>query len=166
MKIDHIGYLTKDINKSIVFFTSPAGGGFHQTTDVIKDDQSSEEKTAPRNVYLCFLRNEQGYTIELVSPMQETSSVTGLLAKQGEGPYHICYQTKKIHQSIEQMKKDGWILVKAPAPAVAFQGAPVAFLFRNGIGLIELVERNAPDSDFNAQAKRMIQSCAPPRKDR
>ena len=53
MKIDHIGYLVKDINKSIDAFLQL---GFTQESEVFIDNISNENNKA-RNVDICFLRN-------------------------------------------------------------------------------------------------------------
>ncbi len=122
MFVDHIGYLTHDINKAILLFTQM---GFVQETEIIVDDQagcgSDGERFAPRNVYLCFLTNGD-YRVELVSPVDEHSIVSKILKKQGDGPYHICYQVSDIYEKIEQLKASGWLVIQKPASAIAFKG--------------------------------------------
>jgi len=136
MIIDHIGYLCKDINKSITSFETL---GYKKISEIISDNLPFEGKN-PRNVNLCFLKNEDT-VIELVAPIeQEDSVVSKQLTRQGEGPYHICYQTTDIEMEVVNLKKNGFIIVQPLAPAVAFSGRRVAFLFRSSMGLIELVE--------------------------
>lgn len=135
MKIDHIGYLVDNIEKGISVFESL---GYHRITDVIIDDIEYDGH-APRNVYLCFMENE-GLRIELVSPINEKSDVIKTLKRQGEGPYHICYQTNNLTEEVLRLKKESWIIIKQPEKAVAFNYAKVSFLFKKGAGLIELVE--------------------------
>lgn len=135
MIIDHIGYLVKDINKSIEGFKSL---GFTQETDVITDD-IADGKNGARNVLLCFLKNDTT-RIELVSPIDEESDVYATLKRQGEGPYHICYRVVDIEEGITELKALGWLVLKRPAKAVAFDFSCVAFLFKRGVGMIELVE--------------------------
>ena len=62
------------------------------------------------------------------------------MQRQGEGPYHICYETNNLDDKIAELKSKGWIVVHEPATAVAIQGRRVAFLFKNGMGLIEILE--------------------------
>lgn len=135
MKIDHIGYLCKDINKSLELFLQL---GYCQETQVYEDNVPDGNNKA-RNVFICFLRNEAS-RIELVSPINEDSDVFATLKRQGEGPYHICYQVKNLDESIQGLKTKGWMILKRPAKAMAFDYARVAFLFRSGVGTIELVE--------------------------
>lgn len=135
MIIDHIGYLSKDIGKSIQAFESL---GYKQETEVITDNKAAEGFSA-RNVYICFLRN--GYIrIELVSPIDENSDIYFTLKRQGEGPYHICYRVDDLEKAIQDLKRNAWMLLKRPAKATALDDARVAFLFKNGVGMIELVE--------------------------
>ena len=140
MKIDHIGYLTHDMEKAIRLFE---GLGFTQETNVIVDDKVKREGdhplNSPRNVRLCFLTNGS-YCVELVNPMDESSAAAGMLKRQGDGPYHICYQTPRLQEKVEEMKGAGWIVVQKPAWAVAFESGGVAFLFKKNVGLIELRE--------------------------
>ncbi len=135
MKVDHIGYLSADINKSIQLFQQL---GFKQESAIFVDNILNEENIS-RNVYICFMRNEDT-RVELVCPIDEKSDVYFTLKRQGEGPYHICYQVDNIDDKIGEMKKFGWMMLKRPTKAIAFNNARVVFLFKNGAGTIELVE--------------------------
>lgn len=137
MEVDHIGYLTKDINRSVIEFEKI---GYKKTSDFYVDNKSEDGKK-PRNTYLCFLEN--GHTkIELVSPINEDSVVFNTLKRQGEGPYHICYRVLNIEETMEEMKKDGWMTLKQPEKAIAFHNSRVVFMFKSGMGMVELVEIN------------------------
>ena len=135
MKIDHIGYLVKDINRSIEVFKLL---GFSQETDIITDDIADGDNNA-RNVLLCFMNNETT-RVELVSPIDENSDVYATIKRQGEGPYHICYRVADLEESIAELKASGWLVLKRPAKALAFDFSRVVFLFKRGAGMIELVE--------------------------
>ena len=134
MKIDHIGYLCSDIEKSVSQFEQL---GYKATSEIFPDNEP--DGGMARNVYICFMQNEQ-IRIELVSPINEESDVYSTLKRQGEGPYHICYQTEKLDDRIAELKSSGWLILKRPAKAMAFDYARVAFLFKRSVGLIELVE--------------------------
>ena len=127
MKIDHIGYLCKDINKSIDVFHSL---GYEQESGVIKDNIPDGDNKA-RNVFICFLRNGEN-RVELVSPINEASDVYATIKRQGEGPYHICYQVEDLEISVSELKKSGWMVLKRPAKAIAFNNKRVVFLFKVG----------------------------------
>lgn len=92
-----------------------------------------------RNVNICFMKNGD-ICVELVSPINEASDVWSTLKRQGEGPYHICYRCQNLEESIMKLKGEGWLVLKRPEEAIAFDYSRVTFLFRRGVGVIELVE--------------------------
>ncbi|MDO5444262.1 MAG: VOC family protein [Eubacteriales bacterium] len=135
MTVDHIGYLSSDINKSIQAFEQI---GYVQESEILIDNIPDDNNTI-RNVYICFVRNDST-RVELVSPIDEKSDVFFTIRRQGEGPYHICYQVDNLEEQIQQLKKMGWMVLKRPAKAMAFDYSRVVFLFKRGVGMIELVE--------------------------
>ena len=94
MKIDHTGYLVRDMEKALAQFEAL---GYTRDTDIIED-------SATRNVALCFLHNG-AVRIELVSPLHNgrPSVVDATLQRQGDGPYHICY---RLEQPMEDALAD------------------------------------------------------------
>ncbi len=136
MKVDHIGYLVKDMDRAVAAF---AELGFAPVTDVIRDDMP-DSAGAARNVLLRFLENA-GTVVELVAPLGEDSQVFERLRTCGEGPYHICYAVDDLAAQMEKMRAQKWMILRRAGPAVAFGGAPVAFLVKKGAGIVELVEK-------------------------
>ncbi|RDU22110.1 hypothetical protein DWV06_16405 [Anaerosacchariphilus polymeriproducens] len=126
--IHHIGYLVKNIEDSIQVFEAL---GYVKETEIINDEA--------RGIYICFLIKD-GYRVELVSPINENSTVSGLIKKLGNTPYHICYEVEKIEEAIDSLKKQKYVLLQKPKEAVAIEGKRVAFLYEKNIGMIELVE--------------------------
>ena len=86
MKVDHIGYLTKDLDACA---QALAQLGFKRLTPDIRDDVP-DGRGRSRNVQLCFMENG-GTVVELVSPLGEDSDVYNRLKTNGEGPYNICF---------------------------------------------------------------------------
>ena len=129
MKIDHIGYAVKQIERAIVSFEK-LGFCFGP---VIEDHD--------RNVKLVFGNNGE-YRIELVSPMDKSkaSPVDQYLSNAPGTPYHICYQAEEFEKEIENLKRQGFKEVIAPAKAIAFDGRRVVFMMNLGFGLMEIVE--------------------------
>lgn len=128
MKIDHIGYLVKDINKAISKFEAL---GFSLCSPITHDEL--------RKTDICFMING-GYKIELISPYSEESVVANLIKTYKNSPYHICYQTKDIDVDVHQLEKNGFTMMQSKQPAPAFGNKNVVFLFSSKIGIIELVE--------------------------
>lgn len=131
MKIHHIGYAVKGIEKAKETFQVL---GYEAEGEVVFDKE--------RNVNILFMVNED-YRIELVAPGEpsEPSPVDSWLKiKKGGLPYHICYEVSDMEREIERMKKEKFILAEQPKEAPAIGGCKVAFLYKGAVGLIELVE--------------------------
>ena len=131
MKIDHIGYAVKRIDRALTAFQKL---GF-EFEPVIDDTD--------RNVKLAF-GDKDGYRIELVAPMdkKQESPVDQYLSNAVGTPYHICYESENLDAEIEELAKQGFKVVIEPRPAVAFGGRRVVFMMNIGFGLMEIVEAN------------------------
>ncbi len=127
MKVHHIGYAVKKIEKAAEVFKS-----LGYTCGEVKEDTL-------RSIKIMFAENGTE-RVELVAPIGSDTPVSGILKGSGPAPYHICYEVGDIEKSIEELSADGWMLVHAPLEAPAIGGAPVAFLYNRHIGMIELVE--------------------------
>lgn len=129
MKIDHIGYAVKRIDRALNSFEKL---GF-EFEPVIND--------LDRNVKLAFGVKE-GYRIELVSPLDKKleSPIDQYLSNAAGMPYHICYISEDFDNEIESLKQQGFKVIIEPKPAVAFGGKRVVFMMSIGFGLMEIVE--------------------------
>lgn len=128
MQIHHIGYLVKNIEKSVSTFKAL---GYKLTVDPTWDEG--------REAFICFLDND-GYCVELIAP-SKGSALYPLLKQYNNAPYHICYICANLERTIEDLKADRFLLFKEPASApVIGKTARVAFLISARVGMIELVE--------------------------
>jgi len=128
MKIHHLGYLVQNIDESLIEFERL---GFEKISDKVID--------AERMVLIQFIKSDN-YVIELIEPESSDSPVAALLKKNGEMPYHICYLVDDIAQEVDNLLNSGYILIEKPGAAVAMENKKVAFLYKKGVGIIELVE--------------------------
>jgi methylmalonyl-CoA/ethylmalonyl-CoA epimerase len=126
LKINHVGYLVKNMNESLDIFFSI---GFTLVSKFLDN---------LRNIQISFIE-KNGYIIELIQPINDSSIVTKLINKIGPSPYHICYETFNIDLAIAEFKNKGWIVVVKKQPAIAFNYLDVVFLYNKNIGLIELL---------------------------
>ncbi|WP_353063650.1 VOC family protein [Tunturibacter psychrotolerans] len=78
--------------------------------------------------------------IELIAPLSEDSPIKSMLAKGGGAAYHLCFETTDIEQAVAHAKDNGCIIVSPPAPAVAFNGRRIAWIYTRSKQLFELVE--------------------------
>ena len=128
MKIDHIGYAVKRIDRALTSFEK-LGFTFEPTIDDVD-----------RNVKLAF-GEKDGYRIELVAPLdkKQKSPVDQYLENAIGTPYHICYQSGDVDNEIKQLESQGFKVIIEPKPAVAFGGKRVVFMMNIGFGLMEIV---------------------------
>ena len=127
MRIDHIGYAVKNIDKARKSMEA-LGYAFEPTV---------EDKD--RNIFIAFGELD-GYRVELVAPMGEGSPVDMYLSKIGPTPYHICYRSSDIEADIAELQKNRFKVSIPLAPAIAFGNKRVVFMFSLSVGLIEIVE--------------------------
>lgn len=128
MKIHHVGYLVKKIDKGISAFQKL---GYVLLKDVVFDEY--------RQADICFLEKD-GYLIELVSPTSKDSVVANLIRKIGNSPYHICYETNNMKEDIEKLLSEHYVICSEEHEAVAIDNRNVCFLIHPFIGMVELVE--------------------------
>jgi methylmalonyl-CoA/ethylmalonyl-CoA epimerase len=129
MKVHHFGYLTTSIEKSVKEFSLLG----YVTFDKLYFDDV-------RGINIQFIRSISGELIELIESVSEMSIVKGLLSTNKNKIYHICYYTTDIEQKIDHLKKQGFVLISPPQPAIALNNSNVAFLLSKYAGMIELYE--------------------------
>lgn len=130
LKVHHIGYLVKKIDKAVLAFTAL---GYTVTQETVYDSL--------RKVDICFMEKD-GYAVELVSPAEAGSVVDGLLKKYKNSPYHICYESYDFDKDYESLASTGYTAIDKPAPAPALHNRRVVFLMNPFLGMIELLEVN------------------------
>ncbi|MEG1875951.1 MAG: VOC family protein [Lachnospiraceae bacterium] len=128
MRIHHIGYAVRNIKKCRQYFLNL--GYFDEGKGVIDVE---------RNIEILFMRNEF-QLIELVAPLNEKSSITNLLKRNGAIPYHICYVTHDLEEKVTELLGGGWIITQKPSPAIAMNMKKIVFLYHKDIGIIEITE--------------------------
>lgn len=95
-----------------------------------------------QKVRVNFLRTSDADAaeIELIAPLTKDSPITTMLSKSGGGSYHLCFETSDIEAALVHAKSLGCMIVAAPAPAVAFEGRRIAWIYTGSRQLFELVE--------------------------
>ncbi len=128
MKVHHIGYLVKKIEKAEKKFELM---GFHVSAPAVYDEY--------RKVNISFMEKD-GYVVELVEPASKDSVVADLYKKIRNAPYHICYLAENFENDLENLLSNGFVQIDNPCPAPAIGGKRVVFLMNAAIGMIELLE--------------------------
>lgn len=132
LKVHHIGYLVKKIDKAMDEFGRL---GYTAVSEVVYDDY--------RKIHICFMEKD-GYRIELISPADNGSVVSGLLKKYKNSPYHICYETPDFEADLASLSGESFTAIDTPMPAPALQGRRVVFLVNPFLGMIELLDGKRP----------------------
>ena len=128
LKVHHIGYAVSNLKQSLEMFLNI---GYSLESGPVIDNK--------RNVEIAFVLNN-GYLIELISPLNEKSPIKNYLDKIGNTPYHLCYETNDIKVAIANLRKQRYLIVEKPSEAVALDNQNVAFLYHPKYGLLELLE--------------------------
>jgi methylmalonyl-CoA/ethylmalonyl-CoA epimerase len=92
-----------------------------------------------QKVHIQFWKDAGGNLLELIEPAAPDSPVCGVL-KKGGGLNHLCYEVENFDEEVRLTLERGAIPAGAVAPAVAFSGRRVAFLFLPDLNLVEFVE--------------------------
>lgn len=128
MKIHHVGYLAKNIEKTEKKFF-----------DLGYTVESPTAYDEIRKINIEFLVNGD-YRVELIQPMSEDSPMFPLLKRYKNSPYHFCYEVENLEQSVKELSENGYTVIQEPEIAPCIEGRKVAFLNNISMGIIELVE--------------------------
>lgn len=128
MKIHHIGYLAKSIDKTEKKFFELGYEVEHAT----KYDEI-------RDIKIEFLKNGD-YRVELIEPMGENSPMYPLLKRFKNTPYHFCYEVDDMDKAVKDFESKHYTVIHEPQIAPCIDGKKVAFLNNISMGIIELVE--------------------------
>lgn len=132
MKIHHIGYIVKNINKALNEFEAL---GYTICSEKIYDKSQEAE--------IIFIKNNYGEKVEVITPYNKNSKLNGILKKYGNSTYHICYEVENVEQKIQELRKNySYMPITNVLNAVAMNNNKIVFMINKDIGLIELVEKN------------------------
>lgn len=134
LKFHHIGVATTNLEMAVKRYEA--------LQYQIQDDQIFEDKI--QNVRIAFMYKSGDPLIELITPLSEKSPVDKILEKNGSTPYHTCYEVPSIDEFSVFARKNRFIRIIEPVPAVAFGGRRICFFFNKEIGVIELLENEIP----------------------
>lgn len=124
----HIGTAVASIDKVKPFYQSM---GYTVSDTVIEPVQK---------VYVAYARKEGFPTVEMLEPLDETSPVLGILKKNGNTPYHMCYAVDNLSDTIAEMRKEGFRPLSKPVPGHGLDDALMVFLYNINYGLIQVME--------------------------
>ena len=132
LKFHHIGVVTNNLTASISVYRFL---GYMEENNKFFNDPIQQ-------VVVYFMIKSGHPRVELIAPMSESSPAWNIIKKMNSKPYHCCYEVEEMGSAIDKFRKEKFLLIQKPLPAVAFNNQKVCFLYNNNIGLIELLENN------------------------
>lgn len=129
MKLDHIAIAVKSIEERLKIWQHV----LNLKLEFIKDVPDQKVKVAVLDI--------NGLHIELLEPLEETSTISKFIEKKGEGLHHLCFEVKNIESMLLNMKKQGIKLIDE-VPKIGASGKKIAFIHPKDMGgvLIELTQ--------------------------
>lgn len=127
-RFHHIGFAVASIDKAKWFYMS---AGYEVSEPVIEPVQK---------VRVAYARKPGFPTTEMLEPLDETSPVCRTLAKNGNTPYHVCYEVDDLKAAIAEGRKEGFLPLGRPIPGHGLDDALMIFLYNQDVGLIQIME--------------------------
>jgi methylmalonyl-CoA/ethylmalonyl-CoA epimerase len=95
-----------------------------------------------QKVSVSFLSASEGdaVEVELIAPLGDDSPIRSMLAKNGGGAYHLCFETADMDAALAHAESNRCVVIARPVPAVAYAGRKIAWIYTPGRQLFELVE--------------------------
>ena len=130
-KVDHIGIAVKSIEASLPYYTDVLGLSLIHIEEVVSE-----------KVRVAFI-DSGNIKLELLQPMDETSTIHSFIEKKGEGIHHIAFGVTGIQERLDELKNKGVRLIQ-DTPKIGAGGAQVAFIHPKSSGgvLYELCDKS------------------------
>jgi len=131
--LHHLGFVVASI--------SAVAEEFARSISASWDGEIIHDPIQRVRVAFFFPANERNPVFELVEPASDASPVSSFLKKNRGGLHHVCYEIEDLDLGLQQARCTGWVIAADPAPAVAFGGRRIAWIFSKQRLLVELLER-------------------------
>lgn len=132
--LHHLGFVVRSI--------SSVGQDFASSMSARWDGEIIHDALQRVRVAFFYPADPRNPVFELVEPADEMSPVSDFLNKRG-GLHHVCYEVDDLESALQQARQVGMAIASLPAPAVAFNGRRIAWVFSKQRLLIEFLERHA-----------------------
>lgn len=134
-RFHHIGVACEDIDREAVYFEQL---GYRREGPAFSD---------PGQGIKGLFLSGAGPRMELVAPIDSSSTVLRNILVQRHKMYHLAYLVDDVHASLDLARTLRGKVVVAPSPAVAFRGFEICFVaFANRL-LLELIDGRGTDSN-------------------
>lgn len=120
-KLDHVGIAVENLENSIKEYQKNFGFSLEL-----------RETLQEQGVALAFLKLANT-SLELLSPINERSTLSKFLTSRGPGLHHICYEVPDLKQELSRLKGLGLKLIDEQ-PRKGARNTVIAFLHPKGVG--------------------------------
>ncbi len=98
-RLDHVAFAVQSIDKARVFFEGALGATFRYVTE------------GRGGGFRFAVLDLEGFTIELLEPVDPQGFVAQFLEKRGEGVHHITLQVKDLVEKVQRLETQGLSIV-------------------------------------------------------
>ncbi len=129
--IDHLGIAVGSIDEALRFYQGALGMG-----------EAHRETVAGEKVHVAMLQAGES-RLELLEPVDETSTIAKFLEKRGPGIHHVAMRVPDLAVAVERMKREGARVLNEPK--IGAGGHKYVFVHPASTGgvLIELIEEHS-----------------------
>jgi len=130
MKLNHIGFVVKDLSSTLYFFEKVLG--------LKPANKPFLDKVQKVNEILIPIGDT---FLEVFEPISEDGPVKNFLEKRGEGLHHLCFEVDDLDKILEEIKENGGKI--AQDAFVGYHNERSAFVHPRSIGglLVEFREK-------------------------
>lgn len=132
MRIHHVGYVVQSIQQAAL--------GFIESLELDWDGRVIHDPLQTVRVSFLHPRAAGSPSLELVEPAGAGSVVQRFLEK-GGGLHHLCFEVDSLEAQLERANASRDRIVHPPAPAAAFDGRRIAWVYTRNKLLVEYLER-------------------------
>ena len=133
LKIDHIGYVVKNIKESKEYFRKIYN--FKSLTNFIY------EKAHGVNITFIDLGNNSTPALELIEPTSKKSKVYNFLHQKGGGMHHLAYEVDNLDKAIKYFIKNNFLQISPVVPGAGHNLTKTCWLLGKNKELVELLEK-------------------------
>ena len=134
-RLNHVGIATPSIERSVETYRTLLGA-----------EAIGEAFDLPaQGVQVCFV-DAPNTQIELIEPLDDTSPITGFIAKNpAGGQHHLCFEVPDIGAAVDELRAKGATVLGSPR--IGAHGTPIVFVHPREFGgvLVELMETSPAD---------------------
>ncbi len=133
-RLNHVGIATPSIDDAVKLYRDVLGA------TRIGEKFAMQEQ----GVWVCFVDVDNAQ-IELIEPIDETSTITGFLKNNPVGgQHHVCFEVDDLPAARDEMAAKGARILGKPR--IGAHGVPVIFVHPKDMGgvLIELMQKPSP----------------------